>query len=74
MSPPQTMLRRPKCPRLAVRGSSNPLARYTDRDAREREIVGLPGAHGSTLVVVSLITENCRSVVTEKCRSPQPAG
>lgn len=26
-------------------------------------------AHG-----LSLITENCRSVVTEKCRSPQPAG
>ena len=51
MSPPQTTLRRPKCPRLAVRGSSNPLARYSDRDAREREIVGLPGAHGSTLVV-----------------------
>jgi hypothetical protein len=51
MSPPQTALRRHQCPRLAVRGSSTPLARYTDRDGREREIVRLPGAHGSALVV-----------------------
>jgi hypothetical protein len=34
-----------------VRGSSTPLSRYTDRDGREREIVRLPGAHGSALVV-----------------------
>ena len=51
MSPPQTTPRRPQCPRSVVRGSSTPLARYTDRDGREREIVRLPGAHGSALVV-----------------------
>ena len=51
MSTSQTTLRRLQCPRLAVRGTSTPLARYTDRDAREREIVRLLGAYGSTLVV-----------------------
>jgi hypothetical protein len=51
MSPSQTTLRRPQCPQLALRGSSTPLAHYTDRDGREREIVCVPGAHGSALVV-----------------------
>jgi hypothetical protein len=37
--------------RLTVRRNSTPLARYTDRKGREREIVRLPGAHGSALVV-----------------------
>jgi hypothetical protein len=53
MSPSQTTLRRPLLPRapLTVRRSGTSLARYTDRDGREREIVRLPGAHGSALVV-----------------------
>ena len=53
MSPSQTTLRHPLLPRarLPVRRNSTPLARYTDRDGREREIVRVPGAHGSALVV-----------------------
>jgi hypothetical protein len=53
MNPSQTTLRRPLLPRarLTVRRNSTPLARYTDRDGRERLIVRLLGAHGSALVV-----------------------
>jgi hypothetical protein len=53
MSPSQTTLRHPLRPRarLTMRGSTTRLARYTDREGRKREIVRLPGAHGSALVV-----------------------
>jgi hypothetical protein len=49
----QTTLRRVRFPTTALtqRRSSTPLAHYTDRDGCEREIVRIPGAHGSTLVV-----------------------
>ena len=53
MSPSQTTLRRARLPiaPLTQRRTSTPLAHYTDRDGREREIVRIPGAGGSTLVV-----------------------
>ena len=53
MSPSQTTLRRARLPiaPLTQRRTSTPLAHYTDRDGREREIVGIPGAGGSMLVV-----------------------
>jgi hypothetical protein len=53
MSPSQTTLRRARLPiaPLTQRRTSTRLAHYTDRDGREREIVRIPGAGGSTLVV-----------------------
>jgi hypothetical protein len=53
MSPSQTTLRGLRFPdaRLTPQRIGTPLARYTDRGGRQREIVRLAGAHDSTLVV-----------------------
>jgi hypothetical protein len=61
MSPSQTTRRRPLLPRarLTARRNSTLLARYTDRNGREREIVHLPGAHRSVLVVDRAAEDLC---------------
>jgi hypothetical protein len=53
MVPLQTTLGRPESPGTsrAIRRVTSSLARYTDRKGCDREIVRVPGAHGSALVI-----------------------
>jgi hypothetical protein len=53
MEPLQTMLGRPESPGTSrpIRRATCSLARYADRNGCHREIVRIPGAHGSALVI-----------------------